>query len=302
MAFLAGWVEAERGRFALWLPVAMIAGVLAYFNLSFEPPLWFGLLATGVAAACLALGWRHPGWRFGFALIFCAALGFARAELRTSAEPRLTAIPYGAVIITGRITAIDSLTTGQRVTIEPAALDGTAIARAIRVKLRADDPTVMTPGEAIALRALLFKPDRPAYPGAWDSGRDAFFSGLGASGFAIGNATITAPAKNNGVSLRLTALREAIAANILQVLPLDTGSVAVTLLTGFQRQMPAQERQDFIAAGLAHLLAVAGLHVGIVMGLFFTASRYLLTRFERTALLLPNKMIASIIAWLAGAA
>jgi competence protein ComEC len=85
-------------------------------------------------------------------------------------------------------------------------------------------------------------------------------------------------------------------------LPLDTGSVAVTLLTGFQRQMPVQEHQDFIAAGLAHLLAVAGLHVGIVMGLFFTASRYLLTRFERTALHLPNKAIASIIAWLAGGA
>lgn len=76
----------------------------------------------------------------------------------------------------------------------------------------------------------------------------------------------------------------------------------MTLLTGFQRQMPVQERQDFIAAGLAHLLAVAGLHVGIVMGLFFTASRYLLTRFERMALYLPNKAIASTIAWLAGAA
>jgi competence protein ComEC len=302
MAFLAGWVEAERGRFVLWLPVAMIAGVLGYFSLSFEPPLWFGLAATGVTAAGLVLGWRHPGWRFGFALLFCAALAFARVELRTQSEPALTAIPYGAVVVTGRITAIDSLATGQRVTLQPAALDGTPIARAIRVKLRADDTTVMTPGEAIALRALLFKPDRPAYPGAWDSGRDAFFSGLGASGFAIGDATITGPAENNGLSLRLMALREAIAANILRVLPLDTGSVAVTLLTGFQRQMPVQERQDFIAAGLAHLLAVAGLHVGIVMGLFFTASRYLLTRFERTALLVPNKTIASIIAWLAGAA
>jgi competence protein ComEC len=302
MAFLAKWVEIERDRFALWLPVAMIAGILLYFSLTSEPPLWCGLAATGLACAGLALSWRHLALRLGFALLLCAALGFARAELRTASEPPLTAIPYGVVVMTGRITAIDQLPTGQRLTIDPASLNGAPIARAVRVKLRSTDDTVLVPGEAVSLRALLFKPDRPAYPGAWDSSRDAFFSGLGASGFAIGDAAITAPAKNSGVSLWLTGLRETIAANIMAVLPLDTGSVAVTLLTGFQRQMPVAERQDFIAAGLAHLLAVAGLHVGIVMGLFFTLSRFLLTRFERTALHLPNKAIASIIAWLAGAA
>jgi competence protein ComEC len=302
MAFLAEWVEAERGRFALWLPVSAIAGILAYFSLAAEPPTWLGPLAALAAGAGLGLGWRRLPLRFGFALIFCFALGFARVQLRTAGEPALIKIPYGAVTVTGNIAAVDQLPTGVRLTIDPAGLDGTPIARAIRVKLRADDATALTPGEAVSLRALLFKPDRPAYPGAWDSGRDAFFSGLGASGFALQDVTVTAPARNDGLLIRLVALREAIAANILTVLPLDTGSVAVTLLTGFQRQMPAQERQDFIAAGLAHLLAVAGLHVGIVMGLFFTASRYLLSRFERTALHLPNKAIASVIAWLAGAA
>jgi competence protein ComEC len=88
----------------------------------------------------------------------------------------------------------------------------------------------------------------------------------------------------------------------MAVLPIDTGSVAVTLFTGMEQEMPAQERQNFIAAGLAHILAVAGLHVGIVMGLFFAASRWLLTRHERTALHLPAKPIAAVIALLAGAA
>jgi competence protein ComEC len=302
MALLADWVEAERSRFVLWLPVAMIAGILGYFSLDFEPPLWTGLLATGLAGAALALSWRHPALRFGFALLLCAGVGFARIEIRTALEPPLTKVPYGAVVITGRLAAIEQLPTGERITVAPASLDGAPISRAIRVKLRADDDTGLTPGDAVSVRALLFKPDRPAYPGAWDSGRDAFFSGLGASGFAIGDSSITLPAKPDGLMLRLMALREAVAAEVLAVLPVDTGSVAVTLLTGFQRQMPVQERQDFIAAGLAHLLAVAGLHVGIVMGLFFTVSRYLLTRFERTALALPNKAIASVIAWLAGAA
>src|SRR4051812_48404532 len=34
--------EAERGRFVLWLPVFMAAGVLLYYDLRFEPPAWIG--------------------------------------------------------------------------------------------------------------------------------------------------------------------------------------------------------------------------------------------------------------------
>jgi competence protein ComEC len=104
------------------------------------------------------------------------------------------------------------------------------------------------------------------------------------------------------MSIWLRGLREAIAANIMRVLPISTGSVAVTLLTGFQQEMPVAERQSFIAAGLAHLLAVAGLHVGIVMGLFFFISRFLATRHEIAALRLPAKALAAIIALAAGAA
>lgn len=147
---------------------------------------------------------------------------------------------------------------------------------------------------------MLFRQDRPAYPGAWDFGRDAFFQGLGASGFAIGDVTVTAAPKAAPFSAALANLRAAIAARIIAVLGVPNGSVAVTLLTGSQQAMPLAERQAFIAAGLAHLLAVAGLHVGIVMGLFFAAARYLLTRPERLALHLPAKPVAALVALAAG--
>jgi competence protein ComEC len=301
MAALAAWIEAERGRFILWLPVAMASGILLYFSLASEPPIWLGFALLFPALLALIAAWRHAAARLILALVLFAVLGFARAEWRTAAEPPLIQIPYGAVTVTGTLAAIDPLANGRRVTISPAWLDNTPVARAIHVKLREDDAIALAPGAQISLRALLFKPQRPAFPGAWDAGRDAFFSGLGASGFALGAVEVTAPPKNTGVAVWLRGLRETIAANILLVLPVSTGSVAVTLLTGFQQQMPSQERQNFIAAGLAHLLAVAGLHVGIVMGLFFAASRYLLTRHEATALRLPAKAVAAIIALAAGA-
>jgi competence protein ComEC len=157
-------------------------------------------------------------------------------------------------------------------------------------------------GEAVKTKALLFAPERPAYPGGWDQGRQDFFQGLDASGFAIAPITVMAPAQPGTLARRLQALRQDIAARILAILPAATGSIAVTLLTGEEQTIPPAERNAFIAAGLAHILAVAGLHVGIVMGLAFTATRFLLTRHERTALRWPAKSLAAMAALVAGLA
>lgn len=140
---------------------------------------------------------------------------------------------------------------------------------------------------------MLFGPERPAYPGAWDQGRQDYFANLGATGFTLGAITITAPASSGVITAGLQNLRGRIEANILAALPVSTGSIAVTLLTGDEQAIPTAERNNFIAAGLAHILAVAGLHVGIVMGLAFTTARFLLSRHERTALRLPVKPIAA---------
>jgi competence protein ComEC len=203
-------------------------------------------------------------------LALAAALGFARAEWRTADQPPLIDIPRGAADISGSIASVDFLANGRRITVENPSLDGdAALARSIRVKLRGDDAAALAPGDAVALRALA-------------------------------DVQVTQAAAPSQFGTWLRGVREAIAARILAVLPVATGSIAVTLLTGFQSQIPPQEHQNFIAAGLAHLLAVAGLHVGIVMGLFFGASRYLLTRHERIALNLPVKPIAAAIALVAG--
>ena len=69
----------------------------------------------------------------------------------------------------------------------------------------------------------------------------------------------------------------------------ETSPIAVTLLTGEDQTTPEAERNPFIAAGLAHILTVAGLPVGIVMGLAFTITGFLLTRHERMALRWPHK-------------
>ncbi len=298
----AAWVEAERGRFVLLLPVAMGAAILVYFALPAEPPLWLAFVLPASSVSLLAVAWPHPVARFMAALLVAASLGLARAELRTAAEPPVPVIPTGAIDIAGTIARIELLPDARRVTLIRPSLDAASpLARSIRLRLRGDDTTPLAAGEAIRIYGMVFGPDRPAYPGAWDPGRQDFYDGLAATGFALSRVTITAPAPPNALDDKLQTLRTEIAARIMATLPASTGSIAVTLLTGEAQTIPAAERDGFIAAGLAHILAVAGLHVGIVMGLAFSLSRFLLSRHERLALHLPIKSIAAIIALLAGA-
>jgi competence protein ComEC len=295
------WAAAERGRFFLWLPVSMAAGNACYFALREEPTWWLGA-AVALPAAALALAARR--WPVLRALGLCvtaAALGFAAAQYATSRAPPPMPVPRRAAIVSGTVRAVEPLPDGQRVTLEAPVLgEGTAQSRLVRIRLRDEDPVAPATGDFLRVRALLRAPDSPAYPGGWDLQRDAFFSGIGAYGFALGRAEVILHADPSGLARRLQALRETIAARIAVVLPETSGAICTTLLTGSASGIPEADRAAFRDSGLAHLLAIAGLHIGIVMGLVFGLVRLLLAAWERAALHWPTKPIAAVAALLAG--
>jgi competence protein ComEC len=291
---------AELGRLFLFLPVAMGGGVLVYFDLTAEPPVWIALGLVALALGALGLAWRRSLPRGAAALALAAALGFGRAQMQTLAMPPLLVVPHHGVSIAGRVVGVDLLPTGRRIRIAAPSLNGgPAQARSVRVKLRRGDDGAVEAGDTVRLRALLYGASRPAYPGGWNFGRDQYFAGLGAVGFAISPLDVTVRAPPGWFSA-LRQLREAIAARILADLPLDTGSIAATLLTGFEDAIPPAERQDFITAGLAHILAVAGLHIGIVMATLYALARFLVGFSEYLLLRVPAKIIASIVSFLGG--
>ena len=64
--------------------------------------------------------------------------------------------------------------------------------------------------------------------------------------------------------------------------------------------MPVADHDAFRAAGLAHLLAVAGLHIGIVMGFAMVLARTALAASEHASLFWPTKQLAAVAALAAG--
>ncbi|MCR0982231.1 ComEC/Rec2 family competence protein [Roseomonas populi] len=293
-----GWVAAEWDRWPLWLPVVMGIGVLAYFALLAEPNPFWAVLPLPLLGAALLLRGRRPLAAAALALIGAAALGFAVALLHARWAPPMPDLPRNAAIITGRVVSLDLLPDGRRVTLEaPRINEGNPLDRQIRVRLRANDPTPVAPGDTVSLRALVRPPMPPAYPGAFDMQRNAYFSGLGGSGFALNVANIL---ERRDPPL-FAGLRASIEARITAALPGATGAVASALLTGSQSGIPAPTIAALRDSGLAHLLSVSGLHVAIVIGIGFTLSRLAIAAIPWLALRIDSKGGAALVGLALGA-
>ena len=121
---LASIEESERGRFALWLPVFMGVGVLAYYALRTEPPPWIGakFAFAGFTAAMALPRWpvlRAIGLAVGF-----TALGFASAQYATDHRPPLeTGLPARAMLATGTVRAVEILSYARRITLSGVELN-----------------------------------------------------------------------------------------------------------------------------------------------------------------------------------
>ena len=292
---LPGGFYDQRGRWVLWLPVLLGVGIAIYFTLPVEPAHWtIAVSAALIAAACV---FRRSA--VGPALIGLVALaaGFSLAHIRALAvaSPVLER-RIGPVAVSGTIEAASlSKRGGWRVTIaEPriARLAPEATPRRIRIGIRAVDPAP-EPGSRLSVRAILQPPPAPSVPGGFDFARRAWFLGLGAVGFAVSRPTV-APARDPpGWRMRINRLRQHITQRIVSSLPGAEGAVAAALTTGERGAIPERVLVAMRDAGLAHLLAISGLHFSLVAALLFGGMRAGLAAVPAVALRYPIKKWAA---------
>jgi competence protein ComEC len=298
---------AERDRWALWIPVAMGTGVAIYFDLPAEPvaAVGFGLLA-GSAALFLALR-RSAAGRVMAIGLFALAAGFAAAQLRTTlvSAPVLSQ-KLDSVRIEGRVRDVEFLPGGRRLRLGEVIIPGLAEPPAeLRLRLASLDP-LLVPGDWVRLRATLGPPSRPVAPGAYDFRRDLFFDRIGAIGFSLGRPRlIDAEVTGDVEPLRhrlwrsFADLRALIERRILAAMPdPDTAGVAVAFVTGSQTAVPNPSLVAMRNSGLAHLLSVSGLHIGLAVGILFFLTRAGLALIPAIALRWPIKKWAAGLALL----
>ncbi|SHG03292.1 competence protein ComEC [Kaistia soli DSM 19436] len=288
--------ELDAARGLPWLAVAFGAGALAYFALPSEPvaPALL-LLAIGLAVAA----WRVHERAGLFRLLLLASLfasGVAATKLRTDALATPILEREVTATVTGWVEGREGRRGGYRLTLRVASITGAKLRHPptrVTVTVRGDAARV---GDAVSMLARLRPPSGPALPGGYDFARNAYYEGIGATGFAYGpSKPVDLGPVPLSIRLRepLEIVREAIRVRVLAALSGDTGRIASSLIIGDPGGISDRAEDDLRQSGLAHVLSVSGLHMVLVAGAAFWMIRALLALVPTLALRHPIKKWAA---------
>jgi competence protein ComEC len=205
---------------------------------------------------------------------------------------------YGPV--EGTIVEIDrSASDKPRITLEAVVLRDVSperTPRRVRLSLHGDHPGAEpVPGLRVMTTGHLSPPSGPVEPGAFDFQRHSWFAGLGAVGYARVPLLVAAPAEG-GARLAVTRIRMALSAAMQRALPGETGAFAAAVTTGDRSGMGPETIQTLRDSNLAHLLAISGLHMGLLTGFVFASFRMGLALVPPLALRVPAKKVAAVVA------
>ncbi|HUF87774.1 MAG TPA: ComEC/Rec2 family competence protein [Thermohalobaculum sp.] len=282
-----GWAElwaAEGRRAVLWLPVLMGAGIWLYFALDREPdPAWCALAAPPLAALVSGLA-RRAGLA-GLALALAlAALGggftVALVSAHRAAAPVLAAPVQETV--EGRVRGLSRAASGApRVLLDRVivyGLDPRETPERVRITLlAADRAEAPRPGARIRVFARLSPPGDPVEPGAYDFRLRAYFERLGAVGYARGPALRLGAAAPAGpldrFAIWLARQRTALSDALVAAMPGRPGGFAAAIVVGDRSHIAEADSEALRISSLAHLLAISGLHMGLLTGVVFAAAR-----------------------------
>lgn len=269
--FLADLFDKRQTLFAYW-PCFLGLGIATYFTLSFEPHIYFCVtflvaLSLGFVIFRTNLHESSIAYFLSHALL-AFALGFCVSNARTAyLSTPFIAAPLKNHTITATVLNVEhTKDSHNRFTF--GDIDGAPINKA-HAKGRAD--LLLEPGWRVRCVVTLLPLTGAVSPVAYDFKRAHYFAGIGASGRVKSCIALDKPTST------MANLRYSITQSFRARLTAPYGDIAAALVTGDRSGIPKGLRQQYIDAGLAHVLAISGLHLGLVAGIiFFSIKRLLL--------------------------
>jgi len=297
---------AQRPELFCWLPVGLGLGIGLYFALDVEPggavyALCAALVAGGAGLARLPRPWLSLlGWA---AVAVAGGVLVAGARSNAVAEPVLGFRYYGP--IEGRIVAIDrSASDALRLTLDRVVLERVPPERTptrVRLSLHGEQGWIVPePGLVVITTGHLSPPSGPVEPGGFDFRRIAWFDGLGAVGYTRTPVLMLSPSEGDP-RLWVYRQRMAVSSELQAAMGPEAGAFAAAVTTGDRSAIPAEALQSLRDSNLAHLLAISGLHMGLLVGFVFGAIRYGLALWPWVALRLDTRRLAAAVALVSGA-
>ena len=273
--------------------IAFLLGILAAQQLTSLPaPGWLVLLPLSLALAYfLPRFWHLP---------LISIVGFLWAALFAShlLESRIDSDLVGKdLLIEGRVVTLPRANQRGRRFDFDTHIQG----QAYRLRLNDYETRTEPPhaGELWRLRVKLKLPHGFFNPGGFDYERYMFRQGISATGY-IKRDDINQKLSSPDLRHIVLSWRSKISSRIATTLHGDEqAGLLRALAVGDRRGIDTAHWQVLTRTGTSHLMAISGLHIGLVAGLVFALVRFLVSLSPRLLLITPAVMPAAIMAMLA---
>ncbi|MGY6709218.1 MAG: ComEC/Rec2 family competence protein [Rhizobiaceae bacterium] len=300
--------EWDRGTGFVFLPVMMGGGALIYFTLPYEPATLPIVLAAIVLLVLLALLRAAVLLRAALAaaLLLLAGIGAGKVESwRAGTQMNGSEV---ATRVTGRVVRIEHQASGRiRLTLDLLATERPTLRHAparIRLSARAV-PEETRPGSVVSGVARLMPLSGPVRPGSYDFSFHAWFDGLGAVGFFYRNPELAEPPPGweatawQQMALWIEDVRLSLAQRVRAQIGGAEGEIAATLIAGIRAGIPDETAEALRRTGMAHILAISGLHMALVAGTVLLGFRIAFGLFPDFSSRHPVKKYAALAALMA---
>jgi competence protein ComEC len=291
--------------------VAFSLGVLAADPGGRASPAIALVLLSSIALGLLARGRRVVAIALLPAPFFFA--GVAATQLRAPAELSLALVAQGRsrdpLWIEGIVKDAPEMDVDRMKMVIDAVATSTALGAPYRPafgRIEARLPrapesnraSCASAGDRVRVRAMVREPEAALSLGMASSRARADREGLAAFAYVSSaeECAVIAPFERSGARTRMERLRQRMHAAIDRRLPREQASIVRAFATGDRAAIPRSVNEDFTAAGLSHLLAVSGLNLAIVAGLFVIGLSALFARIPLVSATIGARRVASIAA------
>lgn len=286
------------------LAIAFFSGIITVLQFSFLPAAWVLFLTPILALLLVTLRKSHRILLSGLIFVTGALWAIAYGHYILSSE-LADDLQGRDLIVTGTVSSLPEVrvtTRGKRnrflldvLRLTSNGVDQAAFPKRIRISWYGDSAADVRAGEQWQFKVRLKQPHGMLNPGGFDYEKWLFERKIRATGYVRNSEhnQRVAPASIFSVN----AYRESLKNKLMGLMPdSEYRGIVLALSLGDKSQISDAQWQVFTATGTNHLLAISGLHIGLVAAAFYFMAGFVAKRFPCLLVRFPYYKIAALAA------
>ncbi|MBP5698849.1 MAG: ComEC/Rec2 family competence protein, partial [Alphaproteobacteria bacterium] len=280
--YIAENYQNEAESLVIWYAVCYAMGAAVYLVLPWEISVWVIILYLEIILLLLYLTHRHDAVfkSLTYIAVFILGLSVAKADALYRQSKMETTLPKVNYIY-GHIEDIEHNNSGNiRITLRGVDNFERDLKGLFRISTRQNKYWLKQ--DACIETVVQMPHNYTVNPlGNYDYERALFYQGVSAAGYTI-SPIFKSDCKHNAsyIKNKINSLRSNIAEIIDHNTSTDQGSIIKALTIGDKKSITSQQATNYRIAGLAHILAISGMHMGMIALLIFFLIRIILLPFS----------------------